>query len=108
MVVVLLGASFYGGVVYGKNSASAARGAFAAGAGGTFTRGAGAAGAGGRAGFGGAGAGFTAGQIISNSGTSISIQEQNGSSSEIVLISRRRRYSSQRRAPRATSRPVPR
>ena len=83
VVVVLLGASFYGGMVYGKSS-TPARGAFAAGATGTFARGTGTAGA--RGGLG-AGGGFTAGQVISNSGTSISIQQQNGSSSELVLLS---------------------
>ena len=77
VVVVLLGASFYGGMVYGKGNTPAAG---QSAAGGTFTRG---AGGGGR----GAGGGFTAGQILSNSGTSISIQQQNGSSSELVLIS---------------------
>ena len=79
VVVVLMGVSFYGGTVYGKGSTPAA-GQFAAGG---FTRGAGGARGAGAA----AGGGFTAGQIISNSGTSISIQQQNGSSSEIVLIS---------------------
>ena len=78
-VIIIAGGAFYGGMVYAK-SQTPARGAFATG--GTFTRGTGAAGATGARG----GGGFTAGQIISNSGTSISIQQQNGSSSEIVLI----------------------
>ncbi len=83
VVVVLMGASFYGGMTYAKSSTpSFGNGQLPAGG---FAR---TVGAGGARGTGaGAGAGFTAGQIISDSGTSISIQQQNGSSSEIVLIS---------------------
>ncbi|HVV38957.1 MAG TPA: DUF5666 domain-containing protein [Candidatus Paceibacterota bacterium] len=84
VVVVLMGASFYGGMVYAK-SGTGARANFANGTTVTFTRGMGAGGMAGGRGF--TSGGFTAGKIISNSGTSISIQQQNGSSSEIVLIS---------------------
>ena len=81
VAVVLIGAGFGGGYEFAK-AQTPARGQFAiAGGTGQF---AGRTGAGAR---GGAAGGFTAGQIISNSGTSISIQQQNGSSSEIVLLS---------------------
>ncbi|HVZ75879.1 MAG TPA: hypothetical protein VG934_01245 [Candidatus Paceibacterota bacterium] len=83
-VIIVGGGAFYAGTVYGKSSG---RGQFGGGnftltngVGGarTFTRGG--------TGAGGAAGGFTAGKVISNSGTSISIQEQNGSSTEIVLV----------------------
>lgn len=84
-LVVVGGASFYAGTSYAK-SGTPARGQFNAsfttGAGGTFA---------GRAGMMGtatrAGGGFTAGKIISSSNGSISIEQQNGSSTELVLLS---------------------
>jgi hypothetical protein len=85
VVVVLLivaGGSFYAGKSM-ASTAAPARGQFAAGTGGA----AGFAGRGGAAGARGAGGGFTAGQIISSSNGSISIKQQNGSSTEIVLVS---------------------
>jgi hypothetical protein len=88
ILVVVAGGSFYAG----KSMASAApaRGQFGAG----FAAGTG--GANGTAGFagrgaagtrGGAAGGFTSGTIISSANGSISIQQQNGSSTEIVLLS---------------------
>ena len=81
VLIIVAGGSFYAGTSYAKGKAPA-RGQFAAGG----TGAAGFAGRGG-AGAGGARGGFTAGQIVSASNGSISIQQQNGSSSEIVLIS---------------------
>ncbi len=84
LLIIVAGGSFYAGTSYAKSKAPA-RGQFGAG----FT-----AGTGGTAGFagrtgarGGAAGGFTGGTIVSTSNGSISIQEQNGSSTEIVLIS---------------------
>ncbi len=82
-LVIVGGCAFYAGTSYAKNQVPS-RGQFNA----TFTAG----GAGGAAGFttrGGARGvgGFTAGQIISASDGSISIKQQNGSSTQIVLIS---------------------
>ena len=76
LVIIIVGGAFYAGTAYGKGQTSA-RGQFAAGAGFAGRIGArtGAAG------------GFTAGQILSVSNGSVTIQEQNGSSSEIVLVS---------------------
>lgn len=69
------------GAGYVMPHAAAARGAFG-GAGATFTRTGGAGG-----GFGGrAGGGFTAGRILSVGNGTMTIQEQNGSSTEIVLV----------------------
>ena len=79
-VIILLlvaGGSFYAGTSYAK-SAVPARGAGFAGGAGNF------AGRGGARGM--PGGGFTAGQIVSSGNGSISIQQQNGSSSEIVLV----------------------
>ena len=80
MLIVVAGGSFYAG----KSMASTATPAGARGAG--F--------AGGAAGFpgriGGArttGAGFTGGTIVSSANGSISIKQQNGSSTEIILLS---------------------
>lgn len=80
-LVVVGGGAFYAGTAYGNGQATSAGG---------ITRGQfGAAGAGfaGRTGGTRTGGGFTAGQIVSASNGSISIQQQNGSSTEIVLIS---------------------
>ena len=80
-VIVLLivgGGAFYGGMSYAA-SQTPARSNFAAGTGG----------AGGFAGRGAGGTrtgGFTAGTIVANSNGTISIQQQNGSSTEIVLV----------------------
>jgi len=83
ILIIVAGGSFYAGQATAK-SATPAQGQFGAG----FTAGAGGAtGFAGRTGARGAGGGFTAGQIVSVSASSISIQQQNGSSSEIVLLS---------------------
>ena len=80
IALLIVGAgSFYAGQTMAKGAAPTVRTGF----GGT----AGAAGFAGRGTRGAAGGGFTAGQIVSTSNGSISIQQQNGSSSEIVLIS---------------------
>jgi len=76
VVVVLLivgGGAFYAGKSMANGAGPVARGQFNA----TF------AGRGGR----GAGGGITLGTIVSTANGSISIQQQNGSSTEIVLIS---------------------
>lgn len=80
VAVVVAGAGFYAGTVYGKGSVGG-RGQFANG---QFT-GMGGAGFAGR-GMRSAGGGFTAGEIVSSSNGSISIKMQNGSSTEIVLL----------------------
>jgi len=82
LLIIIAGGAFYGGIAYAKSS-TPARGTFAAG-------GAGGANFAGRGGFGRTGSGsggFTTGQIVSASNGSISIQQQNGSSTEIVLVS---------------------
>lgn len=80
ILLVVAGGSFYAGKSMATSATPAAgtRGAYA--------------GSGGAAGFAGragarAGGGFTAGTIVSSGNGSISIQQQNGSSTEIVLIS---------------------
>ena len=78
-LIIVGGASFYGGMSYAKSS-TPARGSFA---GGQFS-GTGAAGTG-RVGAR-AGGGFTTGKILSTSKGSVTIQAQNGST-EIVLVS---------------------
>jgi hypothetical protein len=77
ILIVVAGGSFYAGKSMATSAAPAAgtRGAYA-----------GAAGFAGRTGAR-AGGGFTAGTIVSSGNGSISIQQQNGSSTEIVLIS---------------------
>lgn len=80
IIVLLLvaGGSFYAGKSMASTAAPARGAGFAAGGtGGTFA---------GRTRTG-ANGGFTAGQIVSVSNGSISIQQQNGSSTEIVLMS---------------------
>ncbi len=79
-VVIIAGAAFYGGTLYAKSS-TPSRGAFAAGAAGQFAGRTGAAGA-----RGAAGGGLTAGEILSNDGTSITIKMADGST-KIVLVS---------------------
>jgi hypothetical protein len=75
--VVIAGAAFYGGDVYGKGSAMAARGNFAAGA---FARGGATGAAGARA-----GGGAVAGQVISADATSITVKAADGST-KIILV----------------------
>jgi hypothetical protein len=79
LIIIVGGGAFYGGMSYAGSQAPAAgtRGQFAAGG----------AGFAGRTGGTRTGAGFTAGQIVSAGNGSISIQQQNGSSTEIVLLS---------------------
>ena len=77
ILIIVGGGAFYAGMTYAKGQTPTRGAGFAAGAGGFAGRG------GAR---GGAAGGFTAGQIVSSSNGSISIQQQNGSSSEIVLI----------------------
>ena len=74
VLVVVAGGSFYAGQSMASSAAPAA------------VRTGAATGFAGRGGGGRAGGGFTAGQIVSAGNGSISIQQQNGSSSEIVLI----------------------
>jgi len=82
-LVVVAGASFYAGSAYAK-SKTQQRGQFAT----TFPGGAGNTGFGARGGgVRGPGGGFTTGSIVSSSNGSISIKQQNGSSTEIVLLS---------------------
>jgi hypothetical protein len=76
-LVVVGGGAFYGGMSYAGSQTPAKSNTFAAGAGGFAGR-TGARGA--------AGGGFTAGTIVASSNGSISIQQQNGSSTEIVLV----------------------
>ncbi len=78
ILVVVAGGSFYAGKSIASSTPTA-----------PVTRGAGGFGLNGQVGRAGAraGGGFTAGQIVSSSNGSISIQQQNGSSTEIVLIS---------------------
>ena len=73
LIIIVGGGSFYGGMSYASSQ--------------TPVRASGAAAFAGRAGGTRAGGGFTAGQIVANGNGSISIQQQNGSSTEIVLIS---------------------
>ncbi len=81
LVKVIVGAlvvgavGFWGGMQYQKSQTPVAQSGS-----GTFTRGAG------RGAGGGAGGGFTTGSIISNDGTSITIQMQSGST-KVVLVS---------------------
>jgi hypothetical protein len=78
-IIIIGGGAFYAGMTYAKGQTPAAggRGNFAAGQFGGTGRGA----------RGGAGGGFTTGQILSVSGSTLTIQQQNGSSSEIVVLS---------------------
>ena len=79
-VVIIVGAAFYGGMVYGKSS-TPARGQFGNG---QFTGGSnGAGGTGIRGGIN--RGGFTAGEIISKDASSITIKMQDGST-KIILI----------------------
>lgn len=79
VVVIIAGGAFYAGNVYGKGQTpSRTGGTFVAGAGGFAGR------TGTRTG---AAGGFTTGQILSVGQGSVTIQEQSGSSSEIVLVS---------------------
>lgn len=80
ILVVVAGGAFYAGTSYGKSQQPLRGGA----AGQFFVNGA-AGGQPGRAGRS-AGGGFTAGSIVSSGNGSISILQQNGSSTEIVLI----------------------
>jgi hypothetical protein len=82
VLVVVAGGSFYAGSAYAK-SQTPARGQFAT----TFQGGAGGAGFNRLGRAVGAGGGFTAGAIVSSANGSISIKQQNGSSTEIVLLS---------------------
>lgn len=77
MLLVVAGGSFYAGKSMASTAPAGTRGAGFA-AGGT--------GFGGRASGARAGGGFTGGTIVSTANGSISIQQQNGSSTEIVLI----------------------
>lgn len=82
VVIIIAGAAFYGGTVYAKRStgrAQFANGQFPTGGAGGFAARGGARSAG-------TGGGFTAGEIVSATGGSISIKMQNGSSTELVLI----------------------
>ena len=81
-VLVVGGVAFYAGTAFGKGQAPAGQRTFSANFGGAGAAG----GFAGRGGRGGANGGFTAGKIISAGNGSISIQMQNGSSSEIVLL----------------------
>ena len=72
MLLAVAGASFYGGMVYSQNAATAARTAAAAQYGA-------------RTGTRAAGGGLTAGQIIAKDATSITVQMQGGST-KIVLV----------------------
>lgn len=76
-VVIIAGATFYGGMVYGKSGVPTrgGNGQFVAGANGVRVAGA----------RGGMNGGFTAGEIISKDATSITIKMQDGST-KIVLI----------------------
>lgn len=79
-LVVVACAAFYGGTMYAKAQApQRGSGQFAAAGGGAF--------AGRTGGTGRAGGGFTAGQVVSVQDGSLTIEEQNGSSTEIVLTS---------------------
>lgn len=78
-MIIVAGGAFYAGTAYGKGQAPTR------GAGQLTTGGTGFAGRGGPRGAG-AGGGFTAGAIVSSGNGSISIQQQNGSSTEIVLL----------------------
>jgi hypothetical protein len=83
VLIIVGGGAFYAGMSYGGSKAAVPNG---------FTMGTG--GAGGAGGFpggrtgarGAAGGGFTAGTIVSSGSGTISIQQQNGSSTEIVLV----------------------
>jgi hypothetical protein len=78
VLIIVGGGAFYGGMSY-AGSQTPARSTLAAGGAGGFA---------GRTGArGGAAGGFTAGTIVSASQGTISIQQQNGSSTEIVLVS---------------------
>jgi len=80
VLIIVGGSAFYGGMSYAGSKLPAQNG-FAGGANG-------AGGFAGRTGArSGAGGGFTAGTIVASSNGTISIQEQNGSSTEIVLVS---------------------
>jgi hypothetical protein len=80
VLIIVGGSAFYGGMSYAGSQTPLLRQGFAGQAGGTGTF-AGRTGA-----RGGATGGFTAGTIVSSSNGTISIQQQNGSSTEIVLI----------------------
>ena len=73
-IIILLGASFWGGILYQKAHAASAFGQF---------RTAGAAGLGGR--FGAAGTGATVGTILSSDSGSITVQMQDGST-KIIFV----------------------
>lgn len=88
VIVIVVGAgAFYGGMVYGKTQAAAAKGGANRGsgfAGGNFPGGAGAGGArGGRA----AGSGFITGSIVSLDDKSITVKGQDGGSKIIFFSS---------------------
>ncbi len=86
IAVVLVGVSFGGGIAYGRSHAPT--GGFARG---TFTTANGQFGAGGKVSFttrgGMMGGGATMGQIVSNNGSSISVQLPNGSTQLVLLNS---------------------
>ncbi len=73
--VVIIGASFFGGVKYGQGNASGAQGSGTANARGGFARGGGAR-----------GAGFTTGDVISKDDKSITVKMRDGSS-KIIFFS---------------------
>lgn len=78
--IIVGGGAFYAGMSYASSKTPATQSGFTAGMGG-------AGGFAGRTGArGGAGGGFTAGTIVSSGNGTISIQQQNGSSTEIVLV----------------------
>ena len=77
-LAVVGGGAFYGGITYAKGQ-TPQRGQFAAGNGQFFAR---TGGMGGRT-----AGGFTAGKVLSISGDSMTIQSQQSSSTEIVLLS---------------------
>jgi hypothetical protein len=80
VVIVVAGASFYGGTIYAQSGQPAAGTRQFTGQAGQFA---------GRGTAGGMGmrGGFTAGQVVSVGNGSITIQSQNSSSTEIVLLS---------------------
>lgn len=78
VLIIVGGGAFYAGMSYAGSQTPARS---------TFSTAGGAGGFAGRTGArGGAGGGFTAGTIVSSGSGTISIQQQNGSSTEIVLV----------------------